>query len=76
MRTVFRCKSMKQCIDYIDRLKGFAIFLVVIRHVYSFVFAQPDDVTYIVISSFHMPLFIFLSGLAACSGASIEFCLL
>ena len=59
---------MKQRIDYIDRMKGLAIFLVVMGHVYGMVFAQSDDVAYRVISSFHMPLFMFLSGLVACSG--------
>lgn len=59
---------MKQRIDYIDRMKGLAIFLVVMGHVYGMAFAQSDDVAYRVISSFHMPLFMFLSGLVACSG--------
>lgn len=59
---------MKQRIDYIDRMKGMAIFLVVMGHVYCMAFAQSDDVAYRVISSFHMPLFMFLSGLVACSG--------
>lgn len=59
---------MKQRIDYIDRMKGMAIFLVVMGHVYGMAFAQSDDVAYRVISSFHMPLFMFLSGLVACSG--------
>lgn len=48
---------MKQRIDYIDRMKGMAIFLVVMGHVYGMAFAQSDDVAYRVISSFHMPLF-------------------
>ena len=61
-------KIMKQRIDYIDRMKGMAIFLVVMGHVYGMAFAQSDDVAYRVISSFHMPLFMFLSGLVACSG--------
>ncbi len=59
---------MKQRIDYIDRMKGQAIFLVVMGHVYGFAFLQADDVANKVISSFHMPLFMFLSGLVACSG--------
>lgn len=59
---------MKQRIDYIDRMKGMAIFLVVMGHVYGMALAQSDDVAYRVISSFHMPLFMFLSGLVACSG--------
>ena len=49
-------------------MKGMAIFLVVMGHVYGMAFAQSDDVAYRVISSFHMPLFMFLSGLVACSG--------
>lgn len=36
-------------------------------------FAQSDDVACRVISSFHMPLFMFLSGLVACSGATSSF---
>ena len=59
---------MKQRIDYIDRMKGMAIFLVVIGHVYGMVFDQSANITYKWISSFHMPLFMFLSGLVACSG--------
>lgn len=64
---------MKQRIDYIDRMKGLAIFLVVMGHVYGMTFAQSDDVACRVISSFHMPLFMFLSGLVACSGATSPF---
>ena len=49
-------------------MKGFAIFLVVMGHVLGFSFRQPDDVAGRWISSFHMPLFMFLSGLVASSG--------
>lgn len=35
---------MNNRIDYIDRMKGFAIFLVVMGHVLEFSFRQPDDV--------------------------------
>lgn len=59
---------MKRRIDYIDRMKGLAIFMVVMGHVYGMAFAQSDDVVYRVIGSFHMSLFMFLSGLVACSG--------
>lgn len=55
-------------IDYIDRMKGFTIFLVVMGHVLGFSFRQPDDVAGRWISSFHIPLFMFLSGLVASSG--------
>lgn len=63
----------KQRIDYIDRMKGMAIFLVVMGHVYGFALGQADDVANRVIGSFHMPLFMFLSGLVACSGAASPF---
>lgn len=64
---------MEKRIDYIDRMKGLAIFLVVMGHVYGMAFAQSDDVVYRVISSFHMPLFMFLSGLVACSGVKTPY---
>lgn len=55
-------------INYIDRMKGMAIFLVVMGHVFFFGFEQSDSIVFKAISSFHMPLFMFLSGLVACSG--------
>lgn len=64
---------MKQRIDYIDRMKGLAIFLVVMGHVYGMAFGQSDDVAYRTIYSCHMPLFMFLSGLLACSGATAPY---
>lgn len=48
---------------YIDRLKGFAMLLVVIGHVVAFSIGQKGNPISLAISSFHMPLFIFLSGL-------------
>lgn len=58
---------MKQRLGYIDELKGLAIFLVVVGHVYiiSFGFLKQDQSSLWdrLISSFHMPLFAFLSGL-------------
>lgn len=59
---------MEKRIDYIDRMKGLAIFLVVMGHVYGMAFSQSNDLFYKYIYSFHMPLFLFLSGLVACSG--------
>lgn len=56
--------TMKR-IDYIDRMKGFAIFLVVMGHLS---FSGISTVMSPWISSFHMSLFMFLSGLVACSG--------
>ena len=58
---------MKQRITYIDELKGFAILMVVIGHVFYFSFRiVGNDYTSPwsgLIYSFHMPLFAFLSGL-------------
>lgn len=53
-----------QRLDYIDQLKGFAILCVVIGHVMLFcVKSTESSLCYQVITSFHMPLFAFLSGL-------------
>lgn len=48
---------------YIDRLKGGAMLLVVIGHIVAFSIGQKGNPISQAISSFHMPLFIFLSGL-------------
>lgn len=52
---------MKERLVYIDQLKGFAILLVVMGHMYSQCFDNADAV-YGIIYSFHMSLFFFLSG--------------
>lgn len=62
-----KSEANKQRIEYIDQLKGFAILLVVMGHVFLFSFKVPNN-SYVsswivAISSFHMPLFAFLSGL-------------
>ena len=49
--------------NYIDRLKGLAILLVVIGHILVFSTTGNKNPIYTVISSFQMPLFMFLSGL-------------
>ena len=58
-----------QRFEWVDKLKGIAIVLVVLGHAISGsgVFDQDVipviwDVVYKVINSFHMPLFFFLSG--------------
>lgn len=58
---------MKSRIDYIDRLKELAIFLVVMGYVYGKAFSLSNDIFYKFICCFHMPLFMFLSGLDVCS---------
>lgn len=59
---------MQQRINYIDRLKVLAILLVVMGHVYVIALELTDEVVYRVIGSFRMSLFMYLSGLVACSG--------
>ena len=64
---------MKQRIEYIDNIKGFAILLVVMGHVIANWFPDfydvladkesKDLIVWRLIYSFHMPLFMFCSGL-------------
>jgi len=54
---------MKQRMLYIDELKGFAVFLVVMGHLFMFSFHDETSVMANLIYSFHMPLFAFVSGL-------------
>lgn len=62
-----------QRILYIDRLKGLAIVLVVMGHVFGF--SQPDDAITKFIYTFHMPLFMFLSGMVVSTPpVSIKYC--
>jgi fucose 4-O-acetylase-like acetyltransferase len=49
-----------QRIQYIDRLKGLAIILVVMGHVFGF--KQPMDGINTFIYTFHMPLFLYSYG--------------
>lgn len=53
---------MVQRFRYIDRLKGLAILFVILGHYVIYVLHQKDIVLEL-IGSFHMPLFMFLSGL-------------
>ena len=52
-------------VEYIDKLKGFAIILVVMGHVLEWGMGISDSPANLFYSSFHMPLFMFLSGLFA-----------
>ena len=50
-------------LKYIDALRGFAIILVVIGHALQFGTENPDDnILFLLIYAFHMPLFMFISG--------------
>lgn len=69
---------MHQRLKYIDFAKGIAILLVVMGHVLCFLFYGEsrcgESGLFQIISGFHMPLFMFLSGIVASFGeASITF---
>ena len=61
---------MEKRLDYIDSIKGFAIFLVVMGHVIPWTFLSVSEAQAIdkpmllwkIVYAFHMPLFIFVSG--------------
>ena len=60
-------------IEYIDRLKGFAILCVIMGHYVFHVLGQSDIIAEL-IGSFQMPLFFFLSGYVISSEPSIKKC--
>lgn len=55
-------------IEYIDKLKGIAIILVVMGHVLEKSLAITNQPVNLFYNSFHMPLFMFLSGIFALKG--------
>ncbi|WP_455497010.1 acyltransferase family protein [Coprobacter sp.] len=58
-------ESKKSRILFIDQLKGFAILLVVIGHIYVYVLGSHSALEYKWLSTFHMHLFMFMAGLVA-----------
>jgi len=63
---------------YIDRLKGLAMLLVVIGHIYSKCLYPGSDVQCTIASvlqTFRMPLFMFLSGVVIAAAPSLKKCL-
>lgn len=56
---------MKNRINYIDRMKGFTILIVVLAHVYLMTFDMGDSLVFRFCASFEMPLFMFVSGFVA-----------
>ena len=56
---------MNNRIVFIDRLKGFAIFIVVIAHFYTFAFHGTSSLYFKFFQSFEMYLFMWLSGYVA-----------
>lgn len=60
-------KENTKRIPYFDNVKGLLITLVVLGHIIEpFLYIHSLDFIYILIYSFHMPLFIFCSGYFAC----------
>lgn len=56
-----RQKIMKGRLQYVDSLRGFCIMLVVLGHVLQHYYSN-ENLLFRIIYSFHMPLFMFLSG--------------
>lgn len=54
---------MRQRVVYIDRLKGLAIFAVVMGHLTIHPLEMEQDVIRNFVGSFHVPLLFFLSGM-------------
>lgn len=64
MTTVLSMETCNKRIryNYIDRLKGLAITLVVIGHLILWCYEDNNNGVFIFVNSVHMPLFMFLSG--------------
>lgn len=58
---------MKDRVEYFDSIKGVAIILVVLGHVLQRSFGQGENIFETIIYSFHMALFMFVSGFFAYS---------
>lgn len=58
--------------EYIDRLKGVAIVLMVIGHIYLFCYENHDMMFLKIINTINMPLFMFLSGLVISANLGYE----
>lgn len=67
---------MQKRVEYIDRLKGFAILLVIIGHTTLWVLQQDGNNPIVsLVASFHMPLFMFLSGIVISTPPNITKCI-
>lgn len=49
-------------IEYIDQLKGVAMLMVVFDHLMHFSFGVSDSALEVIIRTFYLPLFFFISG--------------
>lgn len=59
-------------VEYIDRLKGFAILCVVVGHFTLWAYGMNNDPMHDFVYLFHMPLFIFLSGIVIGSAPKLS----
>lgn len=66
--------TTSQRIQYIDRLKGLAMISVIIGHVCIFTFGNNKSLVADIVGSYHMPLFMFLSGFVVGTQPSIRKC--
>ena len=62
-------------IPYIDRLKGFCIIAVVFGHFIIWPLGIEDDFLSSFVASFHMPIFMFLSGFVISSPLTLDKCI-
>lgn len=62
-------------IPYIDRLKGFCIIAVVFGHFIIWPLGIEDDFLSSFVASFHMPIFMFLSGFVISSPLTLGKCI-
>lgn len=64
--------TIKKHYNYIDRLKGLAIFMVVLGHLILWSYKTSDGSVFQFVNSVHMPLFFFLSGLVIRKSPSLS----
>lgn len=62
-------------LDYIDILKGFAIFLMVMAHILIGIKGNYEQTVSNIIYTFHMPLFMFMSGYVFDLNRKISYCM-
>lgn len=53
---------MIERINFVDRLKGFTMLVVIIGHISFFTFKEDHSLVSLIAGSFQMPVFMFLSG--------------
>ena len=66
--SLFSDSTMTGRVQYVDKIKGMTIILVVMGHVLEKSLGINDTIANMAYGSFHMPLFMFLSGIFAMKG--------